>query len=131
MDMLLWFASRDIHIAATFSRGFYWTDINLWPADLPDNACVVLSGNDALLSAQAVQRMLAATTPHVKVRLGRLLRLRLHVAAPDHGVLQSSGGGSSAHAVISIAGRLRRLHVGVALGDVCAGWSNELQRLQK
>jgi streptolysin S family bacteriocin protoxin len=70
MDMLLWFASRDIHIAATFSRGFYWTDINLWFADLPRNACVVLSGNDALLSAQVVQRMLAATTPHVKVGPG-------------------------------------------------------------
>jgi hypothetical protein len=67
MDVLLWFASRDIHIAATFSRGFYWTDLNLWPADLPDSACVVLSGNDALLSAQVVQRMLQATTPHVKV----------------------------------------------------------------
>jgi hypothetical protein len=34
-DLVLWFASRDIHLAATFSRGFYWTAMNLWPQDLP------------------------------------------------------------------------------------------------
>jgi hypothetical protein len=67
MDVLLWFASRDIHIAATFSRGFYWTNLNLWPADLPAESFVVLSSNDELLSAEVAQRMVTATTPHVKV----------------------------------------------------------------
>jgi hypothetical protein len=67
MDVLLWFASRDIHIAATFSRHFYWTSLNLWPADLPAESCVVLSGKDELLSAQVAQRMLQATAPHAQV----------------------------------------------------------------
>lgn len=28
-DLVLWFASRDVHISATFARNFYWTDLNL------------------------------------------------------------------------------------------------------
>lgn len=34
-DLVLWFASRDVHLSATFSRNFYWTEINMWPEDLP------------------------------------------------------------------------------------------------
>lgn len=34
-DLVLWFASRDVHLSATFSRNFYWTEINMWPDDLP------------------------------------------------------------------------------------------------
>lgn len=28
-DLVLWFASRDVHISATFARNFYWSDLNL------------------------------------------------------------------------------------------------------
>lgn len=34
-DLVLWFASRDLHIATTFARRFYWTELNMWPEDLP------------------------------------------------------------------------------------------------
>jgi hypothetical protein len=34
-DLILWFASRDVHLSATFSRNFYWTELNMWPEDLP------------------------------------------------------------------------------------------------
>jgi hypothetical protein len=28
-DLVLFFASRDVHISATFARHFYWSDLNL------------------------------------------------------------------------------------------------------
>jgi hypothetical protein len=41
-DLILWFASRDLHLSATFQRNFYWSEINMWPDDLPPGACFVL-----------------------------------------------------------------------------------------
>jgi hypothetical protein len=28
-NLMLWLVSKDIHLAATFARKFYWTDLNL------------------------------------------------------------------------------------------------------
>jgi hypothetical protein len=28
-NLMLWVVSKDIHLAATFARKFYWTDLNL------------------------------------------------------------------------------------------------------
>ncbi|WIA32423.1 hypothetical protein OEZ86_003246 [Tetradesmus obliquus] len=58
-NLLLWLVSKDIHLAATFARKFYWTDLNLWPEDLPEGSSVVLSGADALVSAADIHKMLA------------------------------------------------------------------------
>ncbi|KAF8073253.1 NIFU1 [Scenedesmus sp. PABB004] len=58
-DLALRFASRDVHIAATFARRFYWTDLNCWPDELPPGlSTVILSGNDDLCPAEEVERML-------------------------------------------------------------------------
>lgn len=37
-------ASREMHVCATFSRRFYWSDLNLWPEDLAPGSVVLLSG---------------------------------------------------------------------------------------
>jgi hypothetical protein len=52
MDGLMHFISRDVHIAATFCRRFYWSDVNLNAEDLPDRVLVVLSGRDDLIHVQ-------------------------------------------------------------------------------
>jgi hypothetical protein len=55
---LLFLASRDLHLAAALARRFYWSDLNLWPDDLPPGSVVLLSGQDDLVAAQDVQAML-------------------------------------------------------------------------
>jgi hypothetical protein len=37
-------ASREMHVCTTFSRRFYWSDLNLWPEDLAPGSVVLLSG---------------------------------------------------------------------------------------
>jgi hypothetical protein len=54
-------------VCATFSRGFFWTDLNLWPEDLANGSVVLLSGRDDLMNARQVQAMLERCG-HVKVR---------------------------------------------------------------
>jgi DNA-binding NarL/FixJ family response regulator len=58
---MLWLVSKDIHLAATFARKFYWTELNLWPEDLPEGSSVVLSGADALVSAADIHKMLSSS----------------------------------------------------------------------
>jgi len=65
-DLVLFFASRELHIAATFCRSFYWTDLNLWPEDMPPGSVVILSGNDELCPEAEVRQMLEMCG-HIKV----------------------------------------------------------------
>jgi hypothetical protein len=44
-------ASRELHVCSTFSRRFYWSDLNLWPEDLAPGSVVLLSGK---VGAQAL-----------------------------------------------------------------------------
>ncbi|KAL6760889.1 hypothetical protein V8C86DRAFT_3132167 [Haematococcus lacustris] len=53
------FVARDVHAAATFCRGFYWTDVNLWPEELPPRCLVVLAGRDELLHAEEVRQVVS------------------------------------------------------------------------
>eukprot|EP00877_Chromochloris_zofingiensis_P001902 jgi/Chrzof1/11712/Cz06g06150.t1 len=57
-DFLFFFASHDIHLSATFARQFYWTDLNLWPEDMPTGSVVLLSGADELVNGETVRDML-------------------------------------------------------------------------
>jgi hypothetical protein len=66
---MLWLVSKDIHLAATFARKFYWTDLNLWPEDLPEGSSVVLSGADALVSAADIHKMLSSSGVQVSAAL--------------------------------------------------------------
>ncbi|WIA21228.1 hypothetical protein OEZ85_000471 [Tetradesmus obliquus] len=98
-DLVLWFASRDVHISATFARNFYWTDLNLWPEDLPPNSCIVLSGNDDLCHAEQVQKMVAAAGTSKVILNPHLFHgaflldpaTKANVAAEVRGLLATSG----------------------------------------
>ncbi|KIY91694.1 hypothetical protein MNEG_16270 [Monoraphidium neglectum] len=65
-DLMLYFASRDLHLSATFARRFYWSDMNLWPEDMPPGSVVLLSGNDDLVHADEVRLMLEQSGSHIK-----------------------------------------------------------------
>lgn len=41
--LITWFIARDIHTAAAVSRNFFWTDVNLWPDEIPSSSLFVLS----------------------------------------------------------------------------------------
>ena len=66
-DSIRGIASADMHVCATFSRRFYWSDLNLWPEDLPKGSVVMLSGKDDLMDSAEVKEMLDIAG-HVKVR---------------------------------------------------------------
>jgi hypothetical protein len=63
---VVYMASHELHVCATFSRGFFWTDLNLWPEDLAQGSVVLLSGRDDLMNARQVQAMLEPCG-HIKV----------------------------------------------------------------
>jgi hypothetical protein len=41
--LITWLISRDIHTATSVSRNFFWTDVNLWPDEIPHSSLFVLS----------------------------------------------------------------------------------------
>lgn len=51
-DAIRLVASREMHVCATFARGFYWSDLNLWPEDLAPGSVVLLSGKVCVLRRQ-------------------------------------------------------------------------------
>jgi hypothetical protein len=55
LDLLVHFASRDLHLAAAFSRRFYWSDVIMWPEELPPGSTVVLGAEDDLVHADEVR----------------------------------------------------------------------------
>ncbi|KAI8474758.1 MAG: Alpha/Beta hydrolase protein [Monoraphidium minutum] len=58
LDFIVHFASRDLHLSAAFSRRFYWSDIIMWPDELPRGSTVVLGAADDLVHADEVYMML-------------------------------------------------------------------------
>lgn len=73
-------AAHELHVCATFSRQFYWTELNLWPEDLVPGSVVLLSGRDDLMNAQQVKTMLEQAG-HVKVGV-QACGCSLCIAAP-------------------------------------------------
>ncbi|GIL74977.1 hypothetical protein Vretimale_2583 [Volvox reticuliferus] len=53
-DVLFKFVSRDLHCAAALCRRFYWSDINLWPQDIPGRTLVAIGGQDQLIHVDEV-----------------------------------------------------------------------------
>jgi hypothetical protein len=62
-----WFAARDLVIAATFCRHFWWHTLMLWPWELPNPSVLVLSGKDSLVPSELVSKHLEGAPPHVHV----------------------------------------------------------------
>lgn len=54
LDLIVHFASRDLHLSAAFSRRFYWSDVIMWPEELPPGSTVVLGAADDLVHADEV-----------------------------------------------------------------------------
>lgn len=54
-------------MAETFCRRFYWSELTLWPQQLPERSLLVLSGKDDLVAAELVEKLCTA------VGKGRLL----------------------------------------------------------
>mmetsp|Transcript_21648 Transcript_21648/g.50605 ORF Transcript_21648/g.50605 Transcript_21648/m.50605 type:complete len:645 (-) Transcript_21648:112-2046(-) len=55
-----YFVARELYIAHSLSRNFFWNQNLLWPEDLKCPAIVVLSGQDSIVPAYSVRRYLAA-----------------------------------------------------------------------
>lgn len=41
--LITWLIARDVHTATAVSRNFFWTDVNLWPDEIPQSSLFVLS----------------------------------------------------------------------------------------
>lgn len=41
--LITWLIARDIHTATSVSRNFFWTDVNMWPDEVPERSVFVLS----------------------------------------------------------------------------------------
>jgi hypothetical protein len=54
-DFMMLCAARDVHVSATLSRRFFWSDVNLFEEQLPGRSLVVLSGQDVLMAAAEVR----------------------------------------------------------------------------
>jgi hypothetical protein len=53
-DFMMLCAARDVHVSATLSRRFFWSDVNVFEEQLPGRSLVVLSGQDVLMAAAEV-----------------------------------------------------------------------------
>lgn len=63
-EWLLWyFGSKDMGVAHTLSRTFFWSQNILWKEDLlSHHATVFLSAKDSIINAQQVRRYLQGTS---------------------------------------------------------------------
>ena len=61
--------ARDLHHATSVCRNFFWSQLNLWPDQLPPQTLVVLSGKDDLVPVEATIKMLAGERPDVGILL--------------------------------------------------------------
>jgi len=57
---LTFFVFRELYIANTLARNFFWQQNELWPETVQRPMLVLLSGNDAIVSAHSVRRLLLA-----------------------------------------------------------------------
>ncbi|GBF96822.1 hypothetical protein Rsub_09678 [Raphidocelis subcapitata] len=82
-DFAMASAARELHVAASLSRRFFWTDIILWENQIPPGTLVVLSGRDALLAARETALWLEWHAPRVLVMVNpRLAHAQLLVDLP-------------------------------------------------
>lgn len=58
--LLSWFVSKELYIAQSLSRNFFWYQNILWPEQLTMPSLVVLSGCDSIVPAHSVRRYLVA-----------------------------------------------------------------------
>ena len=54
LDAIIALISSELHCAAALSRGFHWTDYNLFGSHLPRHTLVTLGGRDILSRGHAL-----------------------------------------------------------------------------
>lgn len=70
--LMQWFVGRELYIAYTLSRRFFWQDNILWPDQLQCPCTVVLSANDQIVPAYAVYRYLTSWAANNNVDRSKL-----------------------------------------------------------
>ncbi|WIA17545.1 hypothetical protein OEZ85_014374 [Tetradesmus obliquus] len=65
--LITWLIARDIHTATSVSRNFFWTDVNMWPDEVPQRSLFVLSDKDDLVPVQHVAAMLTHDVPAARI----------------------------------------------------------------
>jgi len=58
--LMNYFISKELYIAHSLSRNFFWYQNQLWPDELPGPTLVVLGGRDSIVPAHSVRRYLTA-----------------------------------------------------------------------
>lgn len=109
------FGARELFIAHSLSRNFFWFENLLWPEQLTMPALVVLSGKDSIVPAHSIRRYLAA----YKHR-HRMHRLRLSWF-PDLGHGEMNLGPQGTAAMRTVFDDMLALEA--ASGDVLQGGS--------
>lgn len=99
--VLSYFGSRDLYIAYSIMRNFFWNQNVLWAEDLRMPALVVLSGKDSIVPSHSVHRYLMAHAQRRRMR-GRLRLLWF----PDLGHGEFTVGRAGALATQKIVGRM-------------------------
>lgn len=63
-ELLIWyFVARELHIAHSLGRHFFWHQNLIWPDQINVPCLVALSGQDAIVPAHSVRRYLSAVAP--------------------------------------------------------------------
>jgi hypothetical protein len=78
VDMARWLVARDLTIASTFCRHFFWHTLMLWPWELPEPTVLVLSSKDALVPSPLVKRQLLSGLTGRRAHAVKVLEKDLH-----------------------------------------------------
>lgn len=65
--LINYFLAKELYIAHSLSRNFFWHQNQLWPEELPCPTLVVLSGHDSIVPAHSVRRYLTFYKHHHKL----------------------------------------------------------------
>jgi pimeloyl-ACP methyl ester carboxylesterase len=55
-DAIRYLFARDLTVSETFCRKFHWSELQIWPEDLPETSLICLSGKDTFLPATAARK---------------------------------------------------------------------------
>eukprot|EP00898_Chlorokybus_atmophyticus_P003469 jgi/Chlat1/4122/Chrsp269S03961 len=66
LDFVRWyFCSRELHIAESLCRNFWWWGLQMWPEEMPEKVAVLLSGKDDIVPAALIRKHLEPTHAQV------------------------------------------------------------------
>lgn len=71
--LINYFLAKELYIAHSLSRNFFWYQNQLWPDELPGPTLVVLNGRDSIVPAHSVRRYLTSYKQRCKVSTLRVL----------------------------------------------------------